>query len=319
MVTGYSYKSSQYGLAIDNVAGYELVLPNGTIKYVTQKDKDLWFGLRGGLNNFGIVTKFVLKSHPQTDVWGGILTYTEDKLDQIKDSLIKFQEKTDTKAAMMLSFTFLSGQISPTILLFYDAPTHPVGVFDDFLAIQPAKGNVSTLSYAKFVLNASSFVPVSNTRVFYAGAPVTQYSPAVFDAFVNYTRFWGEKISPLDSIAILSSIFEPFDSGIFSHGSPSAYPPDRSRAVFPSIFTIAWSNSSLDETMADVLRNGAKTIHDVAIADGQNLSHAAVYVNYALFDTPLEDMYGGNLARLRNIKAKIDPEKVMDLTGGFKF
>jgi FAD/FMN-containing dehydrogenase len=46
MVAGYSYKSSQYGLALDNVAGYELVLPNGTIKHVTQEDKDLWFGLR---------------------------------------------------------------------------------------------------------------------------------------------------------------------------------------------------------------------------------------------------------------------------------
>ena len=46
MLAGYSYQSSQYGLAIDNVVGYELVLPNGTIKDVTQKDKDLWFGLR---------------------------------------------------------------------------------------------------------------------------------------------------------------------------------------------------------------------------------------------------------------------------------
>jgi hypothetical protein len=46
MLAGYSYKSSQYELAIDNVAGYELVLPNGTIKQVTQRDKDLWFGLR---------------------------------------------------------------------------------------------------------------------------------------------------------------------------------------------------------------------------------------------------------------------------------
>jgi len=70
MLAGYLYQSSQYGLAIDNVAGCELVLPNGTIKQVTQKDKDLWFGLRvsrkgliqvddtnglssqGGLNNF---------------------------------------------------------------------------------------------------------------------------------------------------------------------------------------------------------------------------------------------------------------------------
>ena len=115
------------------------------------------------------------------------------------------------------------------------------------------------------------------------------------------------------------SALEPFDSGLFSHGSPSAYPPDRSRAVFPSVLIIVWSNASLDKTMADLLRDGAKTIRGVAIADGQNLSHAAVYVDYALFDTPLEDMYGGNLARLRRIKAEIDPERVMDLAGGFKF
>ena len=43
---GYSFKTSQYGLGIDNVVGYELVLPNGTARYVTSKDEDLWFGLR---------------------------------------------------------------------------------------------------------------------------------------------------------------------------------------------------------------------------------------------------------------------------------
>ena len=46
MFKGYSYKSNQYGLAIDNVAGYELILPNGTIVNVTSNDDDLWFGLR---------------------------------------------------------------------------------------------------------------------------------------------------------------------------------------------------------------------------------------------------------------------------------
>ena len=43
---GYSWKSSQYGLAVDNIVGYELVLPNGTIMSVTSNDADLWFGLR---------------------------------------------------------------------------------------------------------------------------------------------------------------------------------------------------------------------------------------------------------------------------------
>ena len=44
--SGYSFLSSQYGLGLDNVAEYELVLPNGTIVNVTSEDEDLWFGLR---------------------------------------------------------------------------------------------------------------------------------------------------------------------------------------------------------------------------------------------------------------------------------
>jgi len=43
---GYSWKTNQYGLTVDNIVGYELVLPNGTITSVTSDDADLWFGLR---------------------------------------------------------------------------------------------------------------------------------------------------------------------------------------------------------------------------------------------------------------------------------
>jgi len=83
-----------------------------------------------------------------------------------------------------------------------------VGVFDDFLAIQSAQGNVSTMSYSDYALNANSVTPPSSRLVihhpvggketdltryltlslFYQGVPVTQYSPPVFDAFVNHTR-----------------------------------------------------------------------------------------------------------------------------------
>ncbi len=52
--TGYSFKSDQYGLAIDNIAGYELVLPNGTIITVTSQNEDLWFGLRVSVSIRGL-------------------------------------------------------------------------------------------------------------------------------------------------------------------------------------------------------------------------------------------------------------------------
>ena len=112
---------------------------------------------------------------------------------------------------------------------------------------------------------------------------------------------------------------EPFDDNLFSHGNGSAYPPDRSRAIFPSLLVLTWSDASLDETMADTLRQISEAVHVAALADGQNVSRAAVYVNYALFGTPLEDMYGRNVKRLHEIKAKIDPGDVMGLAGGFKF
>jgi hypothetical protein len=55
--------------------------------------------------------------------------------------------------------------------------------------------------------------------------------------------------------------------------------------------------------MAFALRNISGTTRAAALADGQNVSHAAVYVNDALFGTPLKDMYGGNVERLRQIRA----------------
>ena len=133
------------------------------------------------------------------------------------------------------------------------------------------------------------------------------------------SQFWGERLYAQDKNVTLNAILETFDKDFFSHGSDSAYPPDRSQAVFPAALAVEWSNSSLDDTMAFALRSFADGIRDAALADGQNVSHAAKYPNYALFGTPLEDMYGRNVERLRKIRAAIDPDDVMGLTGGWKF
>ena len=133
------------------------------------------------------------------------------------------------------------------------------------------------------------------------------------------SQFWGERLYAQDKNVTVLSVIETFNKGLFSHGKDSAYPPDRSQAVFSSTLAVEWSDSSLDDTMAFALRNFSDAIRDVALADGQNVSHAANYPNVALFGTPLEDMYGGNVERLRKIRAAIDPTDVMGLTGGWKF
>jgi FAD/FMN-containing dehydrogenase len=67
---GYSYLSNQYGLSVDNVVSFELVMPNGTVANITNSSNpDLFYGLRGGFNNFGIVTTVTMKTYTQSQVW----------------------------------------------------------------------------------------------------------------------------------------------------------------------------------------------------------------------------------------------------------
>jgi len=285
---------------------------------VTAEDKDLWFGLRGGLNNFGIVTKFILKTHPQTNITGGLFTYAADKQDQIRDAFVKFQQLNDTKAAMVLGLSYSSGQLKITVTFLYDAPTVPAGIFDDFSAITPVSGSLSTMSFSDFVQSRAT-TRNPTRRGSRHTLSVIEFSPKVFDALVNQTVFWGKFVATLDKTATFTSTLEPFERGLFTHGSDSAYPPDRSHPVVPADLSASWADPSVDDKMADVLRKSVKIARDAALADGQNVSHAAVYSNYALFGTPLEDMFGKNLPRLRKIKNEIDPEKVINLAGGFRF
>jgi hypothetical protein len=71
--------------------------------------------------------------------------------------------------------------------------------------------------------------------------------------------------------------------------------------------------------MADAIRITAATLVKAGIQDGQNLTHAVPYTNYAFLGTPLESMYGDNLKRLREIRERYDPTDVMGLAGGWKF
>ena len=67
------------------------------------------------------------------------------------------------------------------------------------------------------------------------------------------------------------------------------------------------------------MHQSAARIRDVAIEDGQDITNAPLYPNYALFDTPLSDMYGGNVDKLRALRQRVDPHDVMGLAGGFRF
>lgn len=67
---GISFFSGLHGLACDNVLEFQVVLANGSIVVAdTDCHADLYWALKGGGNNFGIVTRMDLATFKQGDMW----------------------------------------------------------------------------------------------------------------------------------------------------------------------------------------------------------------------------------------------------------
>lgn len=86
---------------------FTLVLPNASVVAVREDNHpDLFLSLKGGGNNYGIVTSFLLQAYPQGDVWGGNLWFdeTDKTTPKVLQAVRDFTEyNTDPKAGIIVT------------------------------------------------------------------------------------------------------------------------------------------------------------------------------------------------------------------------
>ena len=91
---GHGYLSRQHGLAVDCLIEADVVLADG--RFVTASEAvnpDLFWALRGGGGNFGVVTSFLFRAHPASMVYGGPIIF------ELKDAPVVMRWYRDFTAA----------------------------------------------------------------------------------------------------------------------------------------------------------------------------------------------------------------------------
>jgi FAD/FMN-containing dehydrogenase len=81
---GIGYLARQYGLTVDNIVSADIVLADGS--FVTadeQQDDDLFWAIRGGGGNFGVVTSLTLRLHPVKNVFWGPMLWPLDRAAEV--------------------------------------------------------------------------------------------------------------------------------------------------------------------------------------------------------------------------------------------
>lgn len=99
VAAGFSFFSNRDGFAVDNVVNYEVVLGNGTIVNANATNHvDLFWALKGGNNNLGVVTHYSLRTVPTPgSAYGGIVYYPESSLDKVADVIYDYHTRQATQ------------------------------------------------------------------------------------------------------------------------------------------------------------------------------------------------------------------------------
>ncbi|KAG8838681.1 hypothetical protein FRB91_007471 [Serendipita sp. 411] len=139
---GYSLYSNQYGLGIDNIVEFEVVLPNGDIVRAksTERYSDLFEALKGGGNNFGIVTEFVLKTYRIQPPSSRLLNFCNAKSEKVKGAIVNFVNAEETqKAVLVAAFRYYNeigkDQSLITVLCVRDGSENILDPFREFESI----------------------------------------------------------------------------------------------------------------------------------------------------------------------------------------
>lgn len=307
---GIGYLSRGFGLSLDNLISLDVVTADGRFLVASEENnEDLFWALRGGGGNFGVVTSFEYQLHPVADIFAGIFFYP---LDHVRDVLEFYRDYVATAPEEMGLFPAFQiapplpfipeSEVGKTFIAIVSCWAGPLGQGE--AALEPIRTAAPTVaemvSPMPYPAINSAFDPLlpPGLQHYWKSSYATELTDGAIDAHIEN----GPKVPVVNSTTHIYPI----------NGACNRVPSDATAfayrdAKFATVIAGMWPDPADNENNIAWVKNYYQALEPHSLAGG--------YVNFMAGDDQgrVRENYKDNYGRLASIKKKYDPGNLFHL------
>ncbi|MBI4570319.1 MAG: FAD-binding oxidoreductase [Chloroflexi bacterium] len=312
---GIGYLARGCGLSLDNLLSADVVTADGQFLVASEREnEDLFWALRGGGGNFGVVTSFEYRLHLIGHIVTGIFVFP---LDRARDLFKFYREYIETAPEQVGGYpAYLVAPPLPflpeeahgktfcaMVACWTGPPEEAEAVFAPIRNVGPRIGEmVAPMPYPMINTLFDELMP-PGLQQYWKGSFASELTDGAIDAHVEH----GPKIPNLNSAMHIYPI-----NGACHRVSPDATAFAYRDAKFATVIAGVWPDPADNEKNVKWVKDYYKALEPHSAAGG--------YINFMDGDDQgrIKDNYKGNYDRLAKIKAKYDPTNLFRMNQNIK-
>jgi FAD/FMN-containing dehydrogenase len=304
---GIGWLMRKHGLAIDNLVGAEVVLADGRVVNASaDENADLFWALRGGGGNFGVVTEFRFRLHPVRNVLAGMVLHPVARAGELLRFFRELTEGAPEELTALFAFMLAppapfvppamhGAPLAAIVVCWCGDPVRGAEVLAPVRAFGPPA--IDLIGEMPYVALQSMLDPGAprGMRYYMKGAFYDALSDGAIDALV------GAAAQPS---SLLSAVHLHHLGGAVARVDSSATPYGHRGAKYALNIIAGWPEGGGESHIG-----WARGVYDAAAS----FSNGAGYVNFLgdEGEARIASAYGqANFARLKELKRTYDPKNV---------
>ena len=304
---GTGWLLRKHGLTIDNLLSVDIVTADGQLKKASENENsDLFWAIRGGGGNFGVVTGFEFKLHPVgPKVWMSVPMYPLERAKEVMSACCEYMQKAP-EDLMVLGVYWSAPEVPEVPARYHGTPvvillgcyTGPFEEGEKVIAPLREIGTpIADLSAPMTWVEAQQFLDEDypdGAFYYWKSIYMDHLDSEVLEALSRHTAARPSSESSIDVWMLEGAMsrINPGDTAFFKRDAPY-------------MLGIEANWHKREDATANI--DWAKNV----VKDMQRFTKGGSYLNFPGFveerEALLQGSYGTNLERLRAIKAKYDP------------